>query len=654
MPYPREYSRNMGNISRISKHPTKGPKKKTSPEVLKYSARPPQAPCPHRKKAYLCGLEWEFPHPTIILLYLYMESFAESGLKEEIIKAVADLGFTKPTPIQAQAIPYLINNDKDLVALAQTGTGKTAAFSLPLIHQLDVDKKSVQAFILSPTRELALQIARDIDDFTKYMKRINVVPVYGGASIQDQIRQLQNGGQVVVGTPGRVCDLIRRKKLDLGHIRWVVLDEADEMLSMGFKEELDFILEQTPKEKQTLLFSATMPKDIARIAKTYMRDALEITAGTKNSGAKNVTHVYHEVSHRNRYNILKRIADINPDIYGIIFCRTRRETKEVADQLIQDGYNADALHGDLSQAQRDVVMARFRKRHLQLLVATDVAARGIDVNDLTHVINYMLPDQIESYIHRSGRTGRAGKDGISITIITPRESRKIKILERKVGKEFERGKIPSGREICEVRLFDIIKKLRAVEVDEDNISEFMPAIIEELKDMDKEELIKHIVSFEFNRLVSYYKNAPDLGRDSRDSRDRRDDRDSRDDRQKSRNEVVFARFHINIGNKQDLTPQRLMGLINDFPAVRKVTIGEIEIFKKFSFFDIDAEYSDALIQTFNEGVEFEGEALTIEPVKSPPQAASKDKHRKKRSPNSNRVRRSHERDKFKKKPRKRY
>lgn len=591
-----------------------------------------------------------------------METYVESGLKPEIIKAVTEMGFEKPTPIQAQAIPHLIENQGDLVALAQTGTGKTAAFSLPIVEQIDADDRNVQAFILSPTRELALQIANDIKDFTKYMRGVKVIPVYGGARIETQIRQLKEGGQIVAGTPGRVCDLIRRKKLDLSNIKWVVLDEADEMLSMGFKEELDFILEQTPEEKQTLLFSATMPKEISRIAKKYMTDPFEITAGTRNSGAKNVTHVYYTSSFRNKYNALKRIADINPDIYGIIFCRTRRETKEIADRMMADGYNADALHGDLSQAQRDVVMGRFRAKHLQILVATDVAARGIDVNDLTHVINYSLPDQAESYIHRSGRTGRAGKEGVSIALITSKEMRKIKTLERMVGKDFEKGVIPKGREITEIRLLDVIKKLKAVKVDEENIAEFMPDIYASLEDLDKEQLIKHVVSMEFNRLVAYYKNAPDLndsrgrdrdrGRDDRKGRDRdrkRGDREDRDERRRGGG-VSYARFHVNVGSKQNLNPARLMGMINDYPSISKADIGQIEIFKKFSFFDIDSNYQDEVLKSFN-GADFEGQTIKIEPVKTPPKPR-KDNRRsggkkpRSRSASSNRARRSRDRDKF--------
>ncbi len=574
-----------------------------------------------------------------------METFEELELKEEVLKALKDLGFEKPTPIQAKTIPHLLTSENDLVALAQTGTGKTAAFSLPIINQVDSNAKNVQAFILSPTRELCLQIAEDIKDFTKYSKKIKTTAVYGGANIDSQIRQLKAGSHIVVGTPGRVCDLIRRKRLDLSHIQWVILDEADEMLSMGFKDELDFILEQTPQEKQTLLFSATMPKDIARIAKKYMNTPEEIAVGEKNSGAKNVSHVYYLVQSRDKYQALKRIADINPNIYSIVFCRTRRETKEIADKLITDGYNADALHGDLSQAQRDVVMHRLRSKHLQILVATDVAARGIDVDDLTHVINYSLPDQMEAYIHRSGRTGRAGKKGTSIAIIHSREKNRIRILEKKIGKSFEKGEVPNGKEICNIRLMNIIDNLQNVEVDEKNMEEFMPAIYEKLDNISKEDIIKNFVAVEFNRILRYYRNAPDLNLAT-----------SKDQRQKRRGEIEYTRFHINLGSKTNLNPQRLMGLINEHPSIRKIAIGQIEIFKKFSFFDTDSEYKEKIIQALN-GSDFEGITIAVEPVKSPPKTSDKKYHKKRRGSGSQRASKGRERnsrDKFKKKPRNRY
>ncbi|RLD83641.1 MAG: ATP-dependent helicase, partial [Bacteroidetes bacterium] len=439
-----------------------------------------------------------------------MITFKETELNPEILKALDELGFVNPTPIQEKTIPHLLSSERDLVGFAQTGTGKTAAFGLPIIHQIDTKSKNVQAIILSPTRELCVQIAQDITNYAKYTKGLNVVAVYGGTSIDTQIRSLKKGAQIVVGTPGRTLDLIKRKKLKLSTVEYLVLDEADEMLTMGFKDDLDAILEGTPAEKQTLLFSATMPKEIANIAKKYMKDSVEISAGKKNIGAENVNHIYYMVNARDRYLALKRIADINPKIYGIVFCRTRRETKEVAEKLMGDGYNADALHGDLSQAQRDYVMSRFRTKKLQLLVATDVAARGLDVTDLTHIINYNLPDDLEVYIHRSGRTGRAGKKGISISIIHSRETGKIRMIQKKVGKTFEHIPVPSGKEICGKQLYNLIDKVEKIEVDESQIEQFLPEIYKKLDWLSREELIKHFVSAEFNRFLAYYKNAPDL------------------------------------------------------------------------------------------------------------------------------------------------
>src|SRR5690554_1641319 len=409
-----------------------------------------------------------------------MMLFKEMGLNAEILSAIDDIGFQQPTPVQEETIPFLLKSTKDMVALAQTGTGKTAAFGLPIIQQIDPNQKSIQALILSPTRELTMQIGKDIETYSKNLKKIRVAVVYGGADIRAQISELDRGVQIVVGTPGRTLDLIKRKKLSVTEIRWVVLDEADEMLSMGFKDDLDAILKNSPKEKQTMLFSATMPNEIVSISKKYMTDIHEISVGKRNTGADNVEHHYYLIQARDRYIALKRVADINPNIYGIIFCRTRAETKEVADKLMQDGYNADALHGDLSQAQRDFVMGRFRNKHLQMLVATDVAARGLDVNDLTHIINYNLPDDPEIYVHRSGRTGRAGKSGISITLIHLRERGKLKQVERLVNKTFIKKDVPSGKEICGKQLFSMIDRMEKIEVNETQIAEFMPVIYKKL------------------------------------------------------------------------------------------------------------------------------------------------------------------------------
>jgi ATP-dependent RNA helicase DeaD len=535
-----------------------------------------------------------------------MLTFKELGLNKNIIKALTDLGYENPTEIQSKAIPQVLNATDDLKAFAQTGTGKTAAFSLPILEQIDTNSKDTQAIILSPTRELAIQIAKNIEEFSTKIDNFRVTAIYGGSNIEEQIRKLKKGSQIVVGTPGRTVDLINRKQLKLSNIKWLVLDEADEMLNMGFKDELDKVLAVTPKEKQTLLFSATFPKEVESIAKNYMNNPVEITAGKKNKGTDQVSHQYYVVSERNRYAALKRIADVNTDIYGIIFCRTRRETQEVADKLIKDGYNADALHGDLSQAQRDSVMGKFRKKHLQLLVATDVAARGLDVNDLTHVINHKLPDQIESYTHRSGRTGRAGKEGISIAIVTQREKGKLRPIERIIGKKFVSTPIPTGKEICQNQLLKLIDKVHDIKVNETEIADFLPSIYEKLKDLDREELIKRFVSLEFNTFLTYYQNAPDLN----DSEHMRGGSDSRG---KRRDDENMTRFFINIGRKDKLNPARLIGLINDQKIANNIEIGQIEILDTFSFFELDKNYTEETIATFKENdVDFEGRGVNVE------------------------------------------
>ncbi|PCH51868.1 MAG: DEAD/DEAH box helicase [Flavobacteriaceae bacterium] len=538
-----------------------------------------------------------------------MTTFKDLGLNENIIKALTDLGYENPTEIQEKAIPQVIASKTDLKAFAQTGTGKTAAFSLPILEQIDSNSKDTQAIILSPTRELALQIAKNIEEFSKYMKGFNVAAVYGGASIDDQIRKLKKGVHIVVGTPGRTVDLIKRKQLKLENIQWLILDEADEMLNMGFKDELDKILAVTPKEKQTLLFSATFPREVESIAKNYMYKPVEITSGEKNKGSDQVSHQYYVVSERNRYNALKRIADVNPDIYSIIFCRTRRETQEVADKLIKDGYNADALHGDLSQAQRDSVMGKFRKKVLQILVATDVAARGLDVNDLTHVINHKLPDQLESYTHRSGRTGRAGKVGISIAIVTGREKGKLRPIERLIGKKFVSTPIPTGKEICHNQLLKLIDKVHDIKVNDKEINEFLPSIYEKLEGLDREELIKRFVSLEFNTFLTYYQNAPDLN----DSDQMRGSDRSSDTRGRRRDDENMSRFFINIGRKDNLNPARLIGLINDQRIAKNIEIGQIEILDTFSFFELDKNYTDETIASFKENsANFEGRNVNVE------------------------------------------
>ena len=534
-----------------------------------------------------------------------MTTFKDLGLKSEIIKALNDLGYEKPTEIQEKAIPQVIASDQDLKAFAQTGTGKTAAFSLPILEKINLDNQSVQAIILSPTRELAIQIARNIEEFSTHLKGFKVAAVYGGSDINGQIRKLNKGVQIVVGTPGRTVDLIKRRKLHLDNVEWLVLDEADEMLNMGFKDELDQVLEVTPETKQTLLFSATFPKEVDRIARNYMHNPAQIDAGKRNSGSDNVTHEYYVVTDRNRYPALKRIADINPDIYGIIFCRTRRETQEVADKLIQDGYSADSLHGELSQAQRDIVMQKFRKKTLQILVATDVAARGLDVDSLTHVINYKLPDQIESYTHRSGRTGRAGSKGISIAIVSPGERRKLSPIERIIGKKFVQMQVPDGKDICKKQLLRLVDKVNDFEVNESQIGEYLPTIQEKLKDLDRDELIKRFVSIEFNSFLSYYENANDLNDLSR-SREK-------DSRGKRRDDENMTRFFINIGRKDKLNPARLIGLINDQQIAKNIEIGQIEILDTFSFFELDKNFTDETVGAFTKNdVSFEGRGVNVE------------------------------------------
>ncbi len=552
--------------------------------------------------------------------------FNEIGLDTEILSAIEEMGFEQATPIQEKTIPFLLESNQDLVALAQTGTGKTAAFGLPIIQQVNPSQKTVQALILSPTRELAMQIANDLRNFSKNMNKINIAVVYGGSDIKAQIKDLEKGVQIVVGTPGRTLDLIKRNKLKVNEIKWVVLDEADEMLSMGFKDDLDAILENSPKEKQTLLFSATMPNEIVAISQKYMRNIFEISVGKRNTGAENVEHHYYVVHARDRYIALKRIADINPNIYGIIFCRTRSETKEVADKLMHDGYNADALHGDLSQAQRDHVMNRFRNKHLQMLVATDVAARGLDVNDLTHVINYNLPDDTEIYVHRSGRTGRAGKRGISITLVHMREKSRLKQLEKMVNKPFVKKMVPSGKEICEKQLFSLIDRVEKIEVNDAQISQFMPVIYKKLAWLEREELIKHFVSVEFNRFLRYYENAPDInvdeshhyegeersGKRSRGER-RRKDRNQNEDRgkRKGRQNYDYSRFFFNLGKKNGISKRTIIDLINQNLKSKSVEIGSIEVLKSFSFFEVDKRYEKEVLNAFKDA-KYKGQRIGID------------------------------------------
>lgn len=540
-----------------------------------------------------------------------MTKFTDLGISNDILKGINELGFEEAMPVQSEVIPVVLESKKDIVALAQTGTGKTAAFGLPIIQQIDIKKKYPQALILSPTRELCVQIAKDLMAYSKYVDGLKVLPVYGGANIDAQIRGLKMGTHIIVATPGRILDLIHRKRADISNVETVVLDESDEMLNMGFRDDLNEILESVPNERRTLLFSATMPKEVAAIARKYMSNPEEITVGVKNSGAENVKHAYYLVQARDRYAALKRIADMNPDVYAIVFCRTRMETKEVAEWLIRDGYPADALHGDLSQAQRDHVMSRFRSKSLQMLVATDVAARGLDVNDLTHVINYNLPDDIESYTHRSGRTGRAGKSGVSIAIIHLREKYRIREIEKKINKSFEKATIPTGKEVCEKQLFHLIDKMENVEINHDQIESFLPDILKKLESLDKEDLIKRFVSLEFNRFLEYYRKAPDLNvSDDRDSGQR-----ERSGRRAS--SADFNRLFVNIGKNHGLNPQRLMGLVNEATGERNIEIGRIDVMKSFSFFEIDKQYTDKVLDGLNEAT-FEGVSVSTEIAKEKP------------------------------------
>jgi len=558
-----------------------------------------------------------------------MNTFKNTGLGENILKAIAGLGFKKTTPIQESTIPILMTSDQDIIATAQTGTGKTAAFGLPMLHLTNIGDLTTQSLVLCPTRELCIQIALDLTNYAKYTKGINIVSVYGGASIENQIKALRKGAHIVIGTPGRTKDLIKRRKLKINSVARVVLDEADEMLTMGFKEDLETILGETPKQKQTLLFSATMSPKVISITKKYMHNPLEISVAPMNVGAKNVKHIYYMVHIKDRYEAIKRIADSNPNIYGIVFCRTRRETKEVASKLMHDNYNADTLHGELSQAQRDEVMNRFRKHSIQLLVATDVAARGLDVTNLTHIINYNLPDEPEVYIHRSGRTGRAGKTGISIAIIHTREMGRIKEIERKGSISFKCESVPNGIDICQKRLYSLIDKIENIEVDEKQIGPFLPEIYEKLEYLDRENLIKHFVSAEFNRYLSYYKNSRDINVSNQHD-NKNHDRKRKDISQK-RQESSFCGYLINIGFKDQVNPSRLIGLINECIGSKKAIIGNIDIMKAQSIIEVDDKWSSKLQKGIT-GKSFEGKKLTIELLdkKNTPSSHYKKGHKSKR------------------------
>ncbi len=534
-------------------------------------------------------------------------SFEELGLNSNILKGVEALGFTEPTPIQSEAIPQLLKEDRDLIGLAQTGTGKTAAFGLPLLQKIDTNERYPQALVLAPTRELCVQITKDLTNFGAHVPGFNAVAVYGGASIQDQIRTIRKGVQIVVATPGRLIDLIDRNAMDLRKVDFVVLDEADEMLNMGFKEDIDYILSNTQEHRNTWLFSATMPREVKTISKNYMSNPIELSIGKREEGASNIEHVYYVVRAKDRYLALKRIVDSNPDNFSIVFCRTKIETQEVAEHLIRDGYNADSLHGDLSQQQRDKVMGRYRERALQLLVATDVAARGIDVNNVTHVIHYNLPDESENYTHRSGRTARAGKSGVSISIINIKEISRIQQLERQLNRKFEKKLVPNGIEICEKQLMSLVKRVHDVEVNDKEIAPYLPAIYSELADLDKEDLIRRFVSIEFNRFLEYYRRAPDLNVDVTTRRDR--DRDPSFSGGEDR--VRGTRLFISVGAQDGMDKGKLLRFLCDESGERGSIFGKIDVKSVFSFVDVQPDRLDVVLQKIN-GSEYRGRTVKIE------------------------------------------
>lgn len=564
------------------------------------------------------------------------KSFKDLGIDDRLLRAVEELGFERPMPVQERVIPHLLNEDNDVVALAQTGTGKTAAFGLPVIQRIDVGNCDTQALILSPTRELCLQIGSDLADFSKYVSNLNVLPVYGGSSIESQVRALKKGVQIIVATPGRLIDLIKRGVVKLGNVHTVILDEADEMLNMGFLDSIDEILASVPEQRKMLMFSATMPTEIARIAKKYMREPIEIVIGTRNEGAASVKHIYYMVNARDKYLALKRVADYNPSIYAIIFCRTRRDTQEVADKLIQDGYNADALHGDLSQQQRDIVMKKFRDRVIQMLVATDVAARGLDVDDLTHVINYGLPEDTAVYTHRSGRTGRAGKTGVSVAIIHSREKGKLKEIEKKIGKTFERREVPTPQQIIEKQIYNLADRLERVKVNDEEIDKYFTGVSRKLGWLSQEDLLKRVLSLEFNRLLDYYKDAPQI--DFIDEKPRREkgekgakrDREGRGPRtleEKDRRTASkgMARVYLNVGKRDGFFAASLIEALNKNVPGQRVDVGRIDLLPGYSLFDVKKADAARVVNALK-GAEFMGKRLyseVAEPDKDYARAAAR-------------------------------
>ncbi len=566
-------------------------------------------------------------------------NFKELGLTGKTLKAVDELGFEIPTQIQEKVIPHILGYEGDIVGLAQTGTGKTAAFGLPILERIQIKGKNVQTLILCPTRELCLQITRDMENYSRYIQNLSITAVYGGAGIVPQMRAVRKGTHVIVATPGRLLDLINRKVVNLGTIQYLVLDEADIMVNMGFKEELDAILETAPEERQTLLFSATMPEEVAKIASKYMKDPTEIIAGQKNSGTANVEHKYFMVHAKDKYLALKRIADFHPEIYGIIFCRTRVSTQEIADKMIKDGYNAEALHGDLSQVQRDYVMRKFREGNLQLLVATDIAARGLDVNHLTHVIHYDLPDELEIYTHRSGRTGRAGRMGTSLAIINMKENYKIRRIEKTVRRKITAANVPLGKEICEQQLMHLIDRVKAVEIDSNQISPYMGVIEEKLATLDREALLKHFVSLEFNHFLNYYQNAADLTPIVRKKKKDKPVKNIRVVKEKKKDESVrkdsvesgYSYLVLNLGKKDQILPPQLIGLINQSTRNRYIKLGRIDIAASRSRIQVENYYLDEVCDALS-GYHFKGKNLSIEKEVTKKRVGDKRRKRRKNKP----------------------
>ena len=539
-----------------------------------------------------------------------MKTFEELGVNENIRRAIEELGFEHPMPVQEEVIPYLLGNKNDVIALAQTGTGKTAAFGLPLLQKVNAQDRATQAIVLSPTRELCVQIADDLKDFSKYIDGMHIVPVYGGADIRPQIRAIKHGTQVIVATPGRLVDLINRGVMELEKVNNVVLDEADEMLNMGFSDSINAIFEQLPEDRNTLLFSATMSREVEKVAKSYLHDYKEIVVGSRNEGAEHVNHIYYLVHSKDKYLALKRIVDFHPRIFAIIFCRTKAETQEVADKLIKDGYNAEALHGDLSQQQRDLTMQKFRQHTVQLLVATDVAARGLDVDDLTHVINYGLPDDIESYTHRSGRTGRAGKKGTSISIIHIKEKWKVRQIEKQIGKDFIDGELPKSEEICKKQLFKVMDDIMKTDVDEDQIAPYMADIMRQFEYVDKEDIIKKMVTVTFGRFLDYYQHAPEIEKPvaGKGSRSERGERNTRGKVSNGRRQHVaeegFRRLFINLGKSDGFYPGEIMQYLNKHVHGRQ-EVGHIDLLQKFSYIEVPKDDAQKVMKALN-GTSYKG------------------------------------------------